>query len=63
MIEVYCTYGELRRGGYGWIMYAEGVGSDDEGADAHDSLWWDIVEQAEAAGLDYAELVDMWEEE
>lgn len=73
MIEVYCTYGDLRRGGYGWIMYAhlrdgrelyaEGVGSDDEGADAHDSLWWDIVEQAEAAGLDYAELVDMWEEE
>ena len=44
-------------------LYAEGVGSDDDGSDAHDALWWDIVEQAEAAGLDYAELVDMWEED
>lgn len=73
MIEVYCAYGDLRRGGYGWIMYAhlgdgrelyaEGVGCDDEGADAHDLLWCDIVQQAASAGIDCAELVDMWEED
>lgn len=63
LIRVYCTYGELRQGGYGWIMYgdhpalyAEGPGCDDERADACDALWSEVQEQAISAGIDVVQL-------